>query len=95
MDPFGHPDLQRLGRSMRNQLDETLDAGAVERVETTFEAVESELGEGLEETQEAEAEAVSEVGTNTESQFESGTGPGSDSETESSSAAVEMGSSIP
>ncbi len=26
MDPFGHPDLQRLGRSMRNQLDETLDA---------------------------------------------------------------------
>jgi len=26
MDPFGHPDLQRLGRSMRDQLDETLDA---------------------------------------------------------------------
>ena len=26
MDPFGHPDLQRLGRLMRNQLDETLDA---------------------------------------------------------------------
>ena len=26
MDPFEHPDLQRLGRSMRNQLDETLDA---------------------------------------------------------------------
>ena len=26
MDPFGHPDLQRLGRSMRDQLDDTLDA---------------------------------------------------------------------
>ena len=26
VDPFGHPDLQRLGRSMRSQLDETLDA---------------------------------------------------------------------
>lgn len=26
MDPFGHPDLQRLGRSLRNRLDETLDA---------------------------------------------------------------------
>jgi Protein of unknown function (DUF2642) len=26
VDPFGHPDLQRLGRSMRHQLDETLDA---------------------------------------------------------------------
>jgi hypothetical protein len=26
MDPFGHPDLQHLGRSMRDQLDETLDA---------------------------------------------------------------------
>ena len=26
MDPFGHPDLQRLGRSMRDEFDETLDA---------------------------------------------------------------------
>ena len=26
MDPFGHPDLQRLGRSLRSRLDETLDA---------------------------------------------------------------------
>ena len=26
MDPFGHPDLERLGRSMRNELDDTLDA---------------------------------------------------------------------
>lgn len=26
MDPFGHPDLQRLGRSLRTRLDETLDA---------------------------------------------------------------------
>lgn len=26
MDPFGHPDLQRLGRAMRHELDETLDA---------------------------------------------------------------------
>ncbi len=26
MDPFGHPDLQRLGRSMRDQFDDTLDA---------------------------------------------------------------------
>ena len=26
MDPFGHPDLQRLGRSLRNRLDETLAA---------------------------------------------------------------------
>ncbi|MGI9584916.1 MAG: hypothetical protein ACR2N7_04940 [Acidimicrobiia bacterium] len=26
MDPFGHPDLDRLARSMRNKLDETLDA---------------------------------------------------------------------
>jgi hypothetical protein len=26
MDPFGHPDLQRLGRSMRVEYDETLDA---------------------------------------------------------------------
>jgi hypothetical protein len=26
MDPFGHPDLERLGRSLRYRLDETLDA---------------------------------------------------------------------
>lgn len=26
MDPFGHPDLQRLGRSLRNRLDDTLAA---------------------------------------------------------------------
>jgi len=26
MDPFGHPDLQRLGRSMRDEYDDTLDA---------------------------------------------------------------------
>ena len=26
MDPLGHPDLVRLGRSLRNRLDETLDA---------------------------------------------------------------------
>lgn len=26
MDPFAHPDLQRIGRSMRIRLDETLDA---------------------------------------------------------------------
>lgn len=26
MDPFGHPDLQRLGRTLRHRLDETLDA---------------------------------------------------------------------
>lgn len=26
MDPFGHPDLERLGRSLRNTLHETLDA---------------------------------------------------------------------
>jgi hypothetical protein len=26
MDPFGHPDLVRLGRSLRNRLDDTLDA---------------------------------------------------------------------
>ena len=26
MDPFGHPDLARLGRSLRNRLDDTLDA---------------------------------------------------------------------
>ncbi len=26
MDPFGHPDLQRLGRDLRDRLDETLDA---------------------------------------------------------------------
>ena len=24
MDPFGHPDLERLGRSLRNRLDDTL-----------------------------------------------------------------------
>jgi hypothetical protein len=24
VDPFGHPDLQRLGRSLRNRLDDTL-----------------------------------------------------------------------
>ena len=26
MDPFGHPDLERLGRTLRTRLDETLDA---------------------------------------------------------------------
>ncbi|MEN8113621.1 MAG: hypothetical protein ABFS21_04485 [Actinomycetota bacterium] len=26
MDPLGHPDLVRLGRSLRNRLDDTLDA---------------------------------------------------------------------
>ena len=26
MDPFGHPDLERLGRTLRSRLDETLDA---------------------------------------------------------------------
>ena len=26
MDPMGHPDLVRLGRSLRNRLDDTLDA---------------------------------------------------------------------
>lgn len=26
MDPFGHPDLERLGRALRTRLDETLDA---------------------------------------------------------------------
>ena len=26
MDPFGHPDLERIGRTLRNRLDETLDA---------------------------------------------------------------------
>ncbi len=26
MDPFGHPDLQRLGRTLRNRLDETLES---------------------------------------------------------------------
>lgn len=26
MDPFGHPDLQRLGRSLRHRLDDTLTA---------------------------------------------------------------------
>jgi hypothetical protein len=26
MDPFGHPDLVQLGRSLRNRLDDTLDA---------------------------------------------------------------------
>ena len=26
MDPFGHPDLRRLGRTLRTQLDDTLDA---------------------------------------------------------------------
>ena len=26
MDPFSHPDLERLGRAMRGRLDETLDA---------------------------------------------------------------------
>ncbi|RLE16018.1 MAG: hypothetical protein DRJ28_02625 [Actinobacteria bacterium] len=26
MDPFGHPDLERLGRALRDRLDETLDA---------------------------------------------------------------------
>jgi predicted nuclease of predicted toxin-antitoxin system len=26
MDPFGHPDLERLGRTLRTRLDDTLDA---------------------------------------------------------------------